>query len=43
MSMAITRFESVPVGQRDVSGRAALAICGAIAAMAFTLLVVILA
>ena len=43
MSIQIAPFEAVSVDQREVSGRAALAISGAIAAMTFTVLVVILA
>jgi hypothetical protein len=43
MSIEITPFEAVSVDQREASGRAALAISGALAAMTFTVLVVILA
>ena len=43
MSIQIAPFEAVSADQREASGRAALAISGALAAMTFTVLVVILA
>jgi hypothetical protein len=43
MTLEITRFEAAPVSHHQDSSRAALAIAGAIAAMTFTLMVMILA
>jgi len=43
MSIEITPFEALSVDQREVSSRTALAISGALAAMTFTVLVMILA